>query len=81
MKMFPDELVGEEVEIVDSTNPESLGIKGKIVDETKQTIKIEKEDGKEIVLLKNSVTFKLARTGEVISGKDITKRPEDRLKG
>ncbi len=79
-KVYPDELVGEMIEIVNSTNPSNLGVKGKIIDETKETIKVENEDGKEVVLLKNSITFKLSRTGEVISGKEIIKRPEDRLK-
>lgn len=80
-KTFPHELIGEEMEIVSSTNSSYLGVCGKIIDETKETIKVRKEDGKEIVLLKNAITFKLSNTGEIISGKEITKRPEERLKG
>ena len=80
-KVYPHELIGEEAEIVSSTNPTIVGIKGTIIDETKQTIKLRKKDGKEVVLLKNAIDFKLSRTGEVISGKEITKRPEERLKG
>jgi len=80
-KIFPHEMIGEEMEIVSSTNQSHLGIHGTIIDETKQTIKVRKNDGKEVVLLKNAVVFKLLRTGEIISGKEITKRPEERLKG
>lgn len=81
-KVFPHELIGEEVEIVGSTNPSALGIVGGIIDETKQTITVRRNDnGREVVLLKNTITFRLSRTGTTISGKDIIKRPEERLKG
>lgn len=80
-KTFPRELIGEEMEIVSSTNQSYQGIRGMIIDETKQTIKVRKHDSKEVMLLKNAIVFKLPRTGEVILGKEITKRPEERLKG
>ena len=53
-KKFPYELVGEELEVVDSTNKADLGIKGKVVDETKATLKVEQGD-KIKTLLKNTV--------------------------
>jgi ribonuclease P protein subunit POP4 len=74
--LYPHELIGEDVEIVESNNQDQIGIKGKVVDETKSTLNI---NGK--VLLKNSITIKLLSSGEVISGKEIAKRPEDRIKG
>lgn len=80
-KIFPHELIGEEMKIVDSKNQSYLGIQGEIIDETRQTIKVRKKDGREVVLLKNAIVFKLLKTGEVISGDEITKRPEERLKG
>lgn len=80
IKVYPHELIGQDVEIMKSTNPSQMGIKGKIIDETKETLKIEK-NGRQIVLLKKTITFKLSKTGEIISGRDIAKRPEDRLKG
>ena len=81
-KDFPDELIGEEVEIVHSTNPSALGIVGGIIDETKQTLTVRRNDnGREVVLLKNTITFKLSRTGVTVAGKDIMKRPEERVKG
>ena len=78
-KTFPYELIGEEVEVVKSNNKSSLGIKGKVVDETKQTIKIEML-GKTKTLLKKNITFKLKKSGRIVDGKKLTKRPEERIK-
>jgi ribonuclease P protein subunit POP4 len=78
--IFPHELVGREIEIISSKNKSHEGMKGKIVDETKMTIKIQQK--KEIkTLLKSNITFKLLLTDEIIVGMEIIKRPEDRLKG
>ncbi|MBT4151278.1 ribonuclease P, partial [Candidatus Woesearchaeota archaeon] len=38
---YPHELIGEEIVVVDATNPSLKGIKGKIIDETKHTLKID----------------------------------------
>ena len=77
---FPYELIGEELEVVDSTNKANLGIKGKIVDETKATLIIEQEK-KLKTLLKKNITFKLVRSGQIIKGQEIVKRSEERLTG
>ncbi len=80
--VYPYELVGKIVEIVSATNETLVGMKGKLVDETKMTLKLEQDLTQNVkILLKNQITFKLVETGEVIDGKSITKRPEDRLKG
>ena len=73
---FPHELIGKEVTIIKATNPSLIGISGKIVDETKSTITLESK-----ILLKNAITLKIKNSGEIISGKDIIKKPEDRIKG
>ncbi len=78
-KSYHQELIGETVEIVSSRNKSYLGIKGKIVDETKMTIKIKCSAGIK-TLLKNGLTFKIIKTGLAIVGKDILKRPDERLK-
>ena len=80
IKKFPYELIGEELEVVNSTNKADLGIKGKVVDETKATLKVEQSD-KIKTLLKNNITFKLVRTGQIIKGQEIAKRSEERLTG
>ena len=78
--IFRHELIGEEIEVVDSKNKSNLGIHGKIIDETKETIKIRQDNGTEVVLMKKIITFKLVKTGKVILGEQIAGRPEDRLK-
>ncbi|MEK6899549.1 MAG: ribonuclease P protein subunit [Nanoarchaeota archaeon] len=76
---YPHELIGEEIEVTDSKNKSNLGVKGKVIDETKETITIQMDDQK-VILMKKIITFKLAKSGKIISGDQIAKRPEDRLK-
>ena len=80
IKTYPHELIGEEIEVVESTNNSYIGIKGKVVNETKSTIVIE-QNGKNKTLLKRAIKFKLLHDGKIIVGNDIVKRPEDRIKG
>lgn len=72
------ELIGLKTEIIESTDPSKKGIKGKVKNETKNTLQIgnKKIPKKEAVFkfyLPNNQTRK-------INGKEITKRPEDRIK-
>lgn len=78
--LYPHELIGEEVEIVASTNHSQLGMKGKIVDETKSTLRM-RVAGVTKTVLKQTVTLKLTRNNRVIPGEMLTKRSEDRVKG
>ena len=76
---YPHELIGQSVTIVQATNPTLVGAKGEIIDETKETLKIHKKGITKIVL-KRTITLKLS-DGKVLNGRDIAKRPEDRIKG
>jgi len=78
--IYPHELVGEEIEVLESKNTANLKVKGKVVDETKMTLKVE-QGNKVKTLLKNNIKFKLVRSGQIIIGQEIAKRPEERLKG
>ena len=78
--IYPHELVGKYVLVISSNNKSNFGIEGKVVDETKSTIKIE-QNKKIKVLLKHNITIKIKQTGQVLVGKDLVKRPEERLKG
>ena len=80
-EIFPHELIGETIEVMSSKNKSNLGIKGKIIDESKETITVAQDNGKDVVLMKQIITFKLMKSGKIISGEVIAKRPEDRLKG
>ncbi len=77
---FPHELIGKEITITRADNHSLLGITGKVVDETKFTLKVKHEE-KTKILLKKNITFRIGATGLVIEGKNIAKRPEERLKG
>jgi len=75
--------IGLEVEIVNSSQRHLIGIKGTIVDETKNLILIKKEDAIEIKIPKISSTFKFElEDGDSIEieGKKIAFRPHERPK-
>ncbi len=72
-KSFKGELIGSTAKIISSKNETLIGLRGKITDETKNTITIQ---GKTI--LKSHITLEI--NNQVIEGKNIKKRPEDRIK-
>jgi len=79
MVAFPHVLIGEVIEVVQSQNRHILGLKGKVIDETKKTIVVRKGE-KRKVLLKSSLTLRLQRNGQLIPGRSILRRPEERMK-
>ena len=76
-KSFKEELIGSLVEIIGSKNETLIGFKGKIIDETKNTLII-KQGNKIKKIMKSHVILKI--DGKTIEGKNIIKRPEDRIK-
>lgn len=81
--IFRHELIGLSVEITASSNPDLIGIKGKVVDETRNTLKIEKLNGDEVLIPKKVATFNFTlNSGDIveIEGKILVARPEDRIK-
>lgn len=79
--MINEELIGSELEIIESSNGSNIGIKGKIVFETKGTFEIMTEEGKKKVIKKIN-KFKITKKGKtfMIDGKKIEKAPEERIK-
>ncbi|PIN73438.1 hypothetical protein COV20_04400 [Candidatus Woesearchaeota archaeon CG10_big_fil_rev_8_21_14_0_10_45_16] len=80
MATYTKELIGEKIEIIDAANKGQKGLKGAVVDETKSTLVID-VGGVHKTLLKNTITFRILGTGEVIDGRIIARRPEERIKG
>lgn len=80
--LIKHELIGLEVEIADSTNKFQVGLKGLVVDETKNTLAIETEKGMKKIQKKGStLIFKISSEKKVkVNGNKIAVRPEDRLK-
>lgn len=77
------ELIWLNIKIVKSTDPTQKGLKGRVIDETYNTLKIETKDGKEKIIPKaNSVfVFTLPNKQKVeVDGKLLVSRPEDRIK-
>jgi len=75
------EWIGLNVEVVESPNPCEVGIKGVVVDETKNTLKIKTEKGLKTVIKKGRV-FRVKFAGKVlrVKGDLINFRPEERIK-
>lgn len=79
---YQHELIGLKAEIVESSNPALCGKKGVIMDETRNTLKIE-ENGDIKVIPKKEVSLSVQLTEEKevkMKGKKLVARPEDRVK-
>ncbi|MAG38733.1 hypothetical protein CMO90_01465 [Candidatus Woesearchaeota archaeon] len=77
MKELKQEYIGLNIDIMKSKNSSLLGLKGQILDETKNTFKIKTTKGI-ITIMKNISTFKI--NGFEVKGSKIVKRPQDRIK-
>ncbi len=75
------EFIGLEAEVLESTCAEYLGIRGRVVDETRNTLTIE-QDGRERMVPKDCCVFRFVdgAKAHTVSGKEIKFRPEDRIK-
>jgi len=75
------ELIGREAQVVRSTDKNKVGIRGRIVDETKNMIKILTERGeKKIPKAECTFRIKLDDVYVDIDGKILVARPEERIK-
>jgi ribonuclease P protein subunit POP4 len=76
------EFIGLETKVVRSSNPQVMGIAGRVIDETRNTFTILHKTKRRIVV-KNTLVFNfIMPDGTVveIDGKVIVGRPEDRIK-
>lgn len=75
------ELIGTEVEVIEAGNKSLVGVKGKVVDETRNTLHIEIE-GKIKKVLKEQVKLRIKFNSGTIEceGSLLIGRPEDRIK-
>lgn len=79
--MDPPELIGREVEVVESTNPSLRSIGGRVVDESMKTLLVETARGiRRVPKAGCRFRFRWAggRTVE-IEGRDLVGRPEERV--
>ena len=74
------EFIGLNTEIVKSTNPQVIGLNGRIINETKSMFTINTEKGiKSIAKSTNRWKFSIDNKDVIVEGSKITKRPFDRL--
>ena len=76
------ELIGLELTVADSTNKKIVGLHGKVVDESRQTLKIKIGKGEKTVVKDQCVFSFCLPTGVCVrvDGKQLVSRPEDRVK-
>jgi len=87
MPITPQNLVRHEfcglvISVVKSTDSTQKGLKGKVIDETYKTLKIDTKKGEKMVIKENCVfVFTLPDKRKVeVDGKLLVSRPEDRIK-
>ncbi|MFH1972885.1 MAG: ribonuclease P protein subunit [archaeon] len=75
------EFIGLEVEIKEAKNKDLVGLKGKVVDETKTLLVLDTSKGEKKVL-KEGITLKIRLENEVVEvdGKVLVGKPEERMK-
>jgi ribonuclease P protein subunit POP4 len=80
--LIKHELIGLQAEVAKSTNKFQVGIKGLVVDETKNLLAIETADGVKRVQKKGAeFIFTISDSKKVkVNGTIIVKRPEERIK-
>lgn len=77
-----DEFIGLKATVVRSSNPNYVGISGKVVDETRNTLVI-RHKNEDKVIVKDAAVFRFTLpdgTAVEIEGNVIVGRPEDRIK-
>jgi len=76
------ELIGLNAKVVKSSHPNYVGIEGRVINETRNTIVITNGD-KNKTIVKNTAVFHFTMSNGTIveiDGKAIVGRPEDRIK-
>ena len=79
-KLLRQELIGTNIEIIDSKNKDLIGLKGKIINETKNMFMINNHKIKKIPKDKVIISIEMNKNKIKIPGKYFIGRPEDRLK-
>ena len=76
------ELIGLDTEITQSSNVQLIGLKGKIVDETKSMFSLYTENGIKKLPKENSVwRFSFGNNEIILNGDMLTKRSYERIGG
>lgn len=80
MNLRKGELIGLSVVVAASSDPSLVGLRGVVVDETRNTLRVETPRGEKTVP-KHGTTFTFeVQGGTRVAGDDLLFRPEDRIK-
>jgi ribonuclease P protein subunit POP4 len=76
------ELIGLDAKVAKSTNRNSVGISGKVIDETRNTLVIRQNNSDKVVPKETTIFQFTLSNGSVVEvdGNAIVGRPEDRVK-
>ncbi|MBU3905325.1 MAG: ribonuclease P protein component 1 [Nanoarchaeota archaeon] len=75
------ELIGLQVDVVESTNKDNIGISGVVINETKHMLTIKTTKGLKRIAKRCTIfAFKFSGKTVKVDGKRIEKKPEDRIK-
>ena len=76
------ELIGLDAKVAKSTNRNSVGISGKVIDETRNTLVIRQNNSDKVVPKETTIFQLTLSNGSVVEvdGNAIVGRPEDRVK-
>ena len=76
------ELIGLDAKVAKSTNRDSVGISGKVIDETRNTLVIRQDNSHKVVPKETTIFQFTLSNGSVVEveGNAIMGRPEDRVK-
>jgi len=85
-KLYKGLIIGKDAEITGSSDPSLVGKRGKIVDETKNTIVLKQENGKTVRIAKSIVRFSLfskdrSQSSLTLEGQELVATPQERIKG
>ena len=75
--LLKQEIIGKHAEIIKAKNKSNIGIKGKIIDETKYTLTL---NGKKV--FKNNIDLAIKHENKIImiKGHQLIGRPKERIK-
>ena len=74
------ELIGLDAEVVKCNNAQTVGLCGKIIDETKSMLVLSTENGvKKIPKTNTQWRFSFDKMKTLVDGNQLTKRPQERI--
>ena len=74
------ELIGLDAEVVKCNNAQTVGLCGKIIDETKSMLVLSTENGvKKIQKANTQWRFSFDKMETLVDGNQLTKRPQERI--